>query len=109
MKRKTTPPLPELNRLFHEPKRLALLIQLCLAEKGATFTELKAACDLTDGNLNRHLKMLEDHRIVRTQRLNLTNRPYTLVQLNAQGKKRFQRYLLALDTFLKRAQKATKA
>ena len=25
-----------------------------------TFTELKAGCDLTDGNLNRHLKTLED-------------------------------------------------
>lgn len=108
MKKKPNTPLPELSRVFHEPKRLAILIELYQSEKGATFTELKTACQLTDGNLNRHLKMLEEHDIIRSRRSVEAKHPRTLVQINAQGKRKFIRYLGALDTVLKRAMKATR-
>ena len=51
-------PANALERLFHEPNRLAILSALCTARNGISFTDLRDACRLTDGNLNRHLKAL---------------------------------------------------
>ena len=43
-----------LERIFHEPNRLAIMSTLCAADEGLAFTDLRDACGLTDGNLNRH-------------------------------------------------------
>ena len=68
MKIDTDNPYNELTRVFHEPSRLAIMSALCAAASGLSFNELKAACDLTDGNQSRHLKTLGDSRRV-TQRM----------------------------------------
>lgn len=47
-----------LERIFHEPNRLAVMSHLAAAAQGLTFPALRDACGLTDGNLNRHLKAL---------------------------------------------------
>ena len=44
-------PYAHLERIFHEPWRLTIMTNLLGAPNGLTFTELKAACNLTDGNL----------------------------------------------------------
>jgi DNA-binding transcriptional ArsR family regulator len=41
---------------------------LCAADGELTFSELKASCRLTDGNLNRHLKALDDGGAVRIEK-----------------------------------------
>ena len=48
-------PFEALERIFHEPSRMAIMSALCAADGGLTFNELKERCALTDGNLNRHL------------------------------------------------------
>ena len=40
--------------------RLAITSALCQADDGKAFADLKQLCNLTDGNLNRHLKVLEE-------------------------------------------------
>ena len=53
-----------LNRVIHERARLSLLTSLLTHPKGLWFGELKDLCALTDGNLNRHLLVLEEAKLV---------------------------------------------
>ena len=55
-----------LERALHEQARLGIMTSLVGQHDGLAFTQLKALCDLTDGNLNRHLKVLEDAGYVKT-------------------------------------------
>ena len=49
-----------LKKIFHEPSRLAIMSVLSRSIDSASFVQLKDECELTDGNLSSHLKMLED-------------------------------------------------
>ena len=60
MSNPTDNPYAHLERIFHEPGRLTIMSDLLGAPKGLTFTELKKNSNLTDGNLSRHLKVLEE-------------------------------------------------
>ncbi len=48
-----------LDRVIHERARLSVLTSLITNPKGLTFGDLKQLCGLTDGNLSRHLQVLE--------------------------------------------------
>ena len=98
-----------LERLFHEPNRLAIISALCAAERGLTFSELKASCRLTDGNLNRHLKALEEAGIVCSTKAFIGLKPRTTIRLSAKGLARFRDYLNALETVLEQARRALPA
>ena len=95
-----------LERIFHEPSRLAIMSTLCAAEKGMTFGELKETCDLTDGNLNRHLAVLSEAGAVRIEKAFVDARPRTTVLLTKTGLARFMEYLDALTDVLKKARSA---
>ncbi|MDA0991064.1 MAG: transcriptional regulator [Verrucomicrobia bacterium] len=95
-----------LERIFHEPNRLAIMSAVCGAEKGLSFKELKSMCNLTDGNLNRHLKVLDDAGAIRIDKRFVDAKPLTTVHLSNKGLKRFNEYLSALADVLKAAQRA---
>ncbi len=97
-------PFASLSRVMHEPNRLALISALAAAVDGLSFNELKQACNLTDGNLNRHLKALEDEGIV-AQRKEATPsaRPRTTITLTSAGRRRFVKYLENLEEVLQQA------
>jgi DNA-binding transcriptional ArsR family regulator len=95
-----------LERVFHEPNRMAILSVLCGARTGIPFTELRDRCGLTDGNLNRHLKTLQEEGIVRCAKAFVNGKPRTTVTLTATGTKRFQAYLDTLGEVLKQAKSA---
>lgn len=95
-----------LEKVFHEPNRMAILSVLCAAREGIAFTELRDRCGLTDGNLNRHIKVLEEEGIVRCTKAFVNGKPRTTVLLTASGTKRFQAYLDALTDVLKQAKSA---
>tara|TARA_B100000941_G_scaffold195402_1_gene141609 strand:+ start:162 stop:506 length:345 start_codon:yes stop_codon:yes gene_type:complete len=88
---------------MHEPKRLAILSLIASADDGLSFTELKESCDLTDGNLNRHLKVLEEEKIVRFKKVLHEGRARTLVYLTAGGRRKFLAYLDSLEAVLAQA------
>jgi DNA-binding transcriptional ArsR family regulator len=96
-----------LEKIFHEPNRLAIMSALCAAgEDGVTFNDLKKACSLTDGNLNRHLKVLEEAGVVRIDKAFVDSKPRTTASLSKQGLDRFGEYLAALNEVLQKAKKA---
>ena len=103
-------PYEGLQRAFHEPKRLALMAALIgAAEREMSFNELKGECDLTDGNLNRHLRTLEAAGAVAFRRVQGPGRPQTVVSLTKGGERAFLDYLSALEEVLNLAASAAKA
>jgi len=99
-------PYDALERIFHEPNRLAIMSALCAEDNGLSFNELKEECSLTDGNLNRHLKVLEDAGVVRIDKKFVDAKPRTTVVITGKGLDRFNEYLEALSEVLNNARKA---
>lgn len=98
-----------LERIFHEPNRLAIVSALIPNPEGMRFREIKEACELTDGNLSRHLKTLESKGIVEIEKTFKDAKPMTTVSMTREGRQKFMAYLEALESVLKRATKAIKA
>jgi len=96
-------PYASLNRIFHEPNRLAIMSALGGAPQGLTFNELKDQCTLTDGNLSRHLRTLEEAGAVHVRKNFVGSRPRTTVRLSDLGKEGFVEYLKALEEVLLKA------
>ena len=109
MPKDVTSPYEALERIFHEPNRLAIMSALCAADEGLPFTELRDACGLTDGNLNRHLKVLDAAGVLRVKKVFVDAKPRTTVALSKKGLRRFSEYLEALNTVLVAAQAAMPA
>ena len=98
-----------LERIFHEPNRLAIMSALCSAEKGLTFVELKAGCEMTDGNLNRHLNVLKESKVIRVKKAFVDDKPRTTVFITKEGLDRFSEYLGALASVIEQARDALPA
>ncbi len=86
-----------LNRVIHERARLSLLTSLITHGKGLFFAELKDLCALTDGNLNRHLLVLEEARLVSVSKTQEGARPQTHCRITALGRRRYLEYLAVLE------------
>ena len=99
-------PFSALQRVFHEPNRLAIMSALGGEVDGMTFRQLKERCDLTDGNLSRHLKTLEESRAVKIKKRFVGARPQTTVMLTPEGRNGFVAYLNALEVVLQQAAEA---
>jgi DNA-binding MarR family transcriptional regulator len=93
-----------LDRTMHERARLSILTSLLTHPKGLTFTDLKRLCSLTDGNLSRHLTILEESRLVEIAKGYDKNRPQTLCRITEAGRKGFLEYLATLEQVLKDAE-----
>jgi DNA-binding MarR family transcriptional regulator len=89
-----------LDRAIHEKARLGILTSLVAHPEGLLFNDLKELCSLTDGNLNRHLAVLEEERLVVANRNAKEGRPQTVVVMTPAGRKRFQQYLNVLEQVL---------
>jgi DNA-binding MarR family transcriptional regulator len=92
-----------LDRLQHERARLSVMTALSTAEDGRLFTDLRRLCDLTDGNLNRHLEVLKEHGLVAVKKRGEGRASETRVRLTAAGRKAFLRYLAELERVLRDA------
>jgi DNA-binding transcriptional ArsR family regulator len=86
-----------LNRVIHERARLSMLTSLMTHSKGLAFGELKTLCGLTDGNLNRHLLVLEEARLVSVVKTVDGTRPQTRCRITAVGRRRYLEYLSVLE------------
>lgn len=99
---------PGLDRLIHERARLSVLTSLITHGKGLTFVELKQLCGLTDGNLSRHLQVLDAAGLVNLTKGIGQNRPLTLCRVTAVGRKRYIDYLSVLERVVVDAESAVK-
>lgn len=86
-----------LERVIHEKARLGILTSLATEREGVAFTDLKLLCDLTDGNLSRHLRTLAEADLVVAEREEDEGRPQSVYRLTSHGRARFLEYLAELD------------
>jgi DNA-binding MarR family transcriptional regulator len=97
-----------LDRVIHERARLSVLTSLLTNPKGLTFGDLKQLCALTDGNLSRHLSVLEKAKMVEILKGHDRNRPQTICRITANGRKRYLEYLSTLEQVVKDAAKGSR-
>lgn len=89
-----------LKTVFHEPNRLAIIKALACAPKGLAFLELRDCCSLTNGNLSRHLRVLEEAGAVKIKKSFIGRTPHTQVNLTSRGRQECIDYLGALEDAL---------
>ena len=98
-----------LERALHEKARLGLLTSLVANPEGLAFNDLKELCALTDGNLSRHLKVLQEAGLVEVEKGFEQNRPHTLCRMTAQGRRRFLDYIGVLEQVVRDAARGANA
>lgn len=92
-----------LDRVIHEKARLSVLTSLVANPKGLVFGDLKALCGLTDGNLSRHLQVLQDAGLVEIAKGFERNRPQTVCRITRPGRTRYLEYLAVLEQVVRDA------
>ena len=80
-----------LDRLIHEPARLAILTVLSSVQD-ADFTFLQRTTGLTKGNLSSHLGKLEAGGLVAITKTFIRKKPNTSVALTPVGRERVARH-----------------
>ena len=97
-----------LDRVIHEKARLGVLTSLVAHPKGLAFGDLKTLCGLTDGNLSRHLHVLEEAALIEITKRFEHNRPLTVCRLTRTGRTRYLQYLTVLEQVVRDAAEAAK-
>ena len=90
-----------LDRVLHEKARLGILTSLFTHTEGLAFNDIKSLCALTDGNLSRHLQVLEREGLVAIIKETGEGRPLTTCSLTETGRERYLDYLEELQAVLK--------
>jgi DNA-binding transcriptional ArsR family regulator len=90
----------ELDPVLHERGRLAIVSALAAGGR-LTFTELRDALEMTDGNLSVHLQKLEEKGYVQIDKRFVGRRPQTSCQLTRAGRLAFTRYLDHLEAIVR--------
>lgn len=98
-----------LDRTIHEKARLGIMTSLATHPDGLLFTDLKQLCSLTDGNLSRHLQVLQSSNLVEVWKGSKGRRPQTLCRITRQGRKELLDYLAVLEKVVADAAAAQKA
>jgi DNA-binding HxlR family transcriptional regulator len=96
-----------LERVIHEKARLGILASLATHAEGLGFADLKQYCALTDGNLNRHLQVLQDAGLVEVRKQSTGSRPQIHCLLTPLGRRRFEEYIGVLEQVVEDAVRAS--
>jgi len=89
-------PFLQLDRVIHEKGRLAIMSMLA-ASPELSFTELRDALEMTDGNITTHIRTLQEAGYISVSKSYENNRPLTKCSLTAGGKKAFASYVNLLE------------
>lgn len=84
----TVPTVP--HPVFHQTVRTRLGLLLYVGEQ--SFSQLKAALSMTDGNLDAHLRKLASAGFLHSE-MRLKQRPHTVYCLSSSGREAFQEYI----------------
>ena len=93
-------PFLQLDRVIHEKGRLAIVSMLA-ASPELSFTELRQALGMTDGNLTTHIRTLQEAGYLSVTKSFQNNRPLTTCALTAAGKKAFAQYINLLEQIIR--------
>ncbi len=83
--------LAEIDRLVHEPARLAIMALLYVIES-ADFTFMMNQTGLSWGNLSTHMTKLEEAGYIEVEKTFKGRRPNTNLRLTPAGRSAFQEY-----------------
>jgi len=93
-------PFLQLDRVIHEKGRLAIMAMLA-ATPELSFTELRDALNMTDGNLTTHMRTLQEEGLVSITKSYQKNRPLTTCALTPAGRKAFAEYIDLLEKIVR--------
>lgn len=96
-------PAQRLDDVVHQRVRLGILAVLDQADR-ADFTYLRKALGLTDGNLSRHLGVLEEAGYLELTKIFEGRKPRTWVKATRQGKAALAEEMAALRELVSRYQ-----
>ncbi len=88
----------EVDRLIHEPARIAVLSLLYVVEN-ADFLFIMNQTGLTQGNLSSHLNKLEAASVIEVIKSFAGKRPRTTIRLTKEGRIRFEKYVNSVKGF----------
>ena len=94
-------PTAGFDELVHQPNRLAILVVLGEAGR-ADFPYLKRLLSLTDGNLGRHLTVLEEAGLIELHKGFEGKRPRTWATITREGRARLKKELAAMRALVDR-------
>jgi DNA-binding transcriptional ArsR family regulator len=89
-----------LDRVLHEKARLSIMTSLTTQPEGLSFLDLRTLCALSDGNLNRHLAVLQDAGFVKIEKEGRGRNSRSFCQVTRAGRAAFLQYLQELDRVL---------
>ena len=95
--------LAGLNKLVHEPARLAILTALS-ACSSADFLFLQRLTGLTKGNLSTHLSRLEEAGLVEIEKGFVGKKPNTRASLTEKGRNAIERHWTMLENLRRETQ-----
>ncbi len=95
-------PFLQLDRVIHEKGRLTIMSMLA-ASPELSFTELRDALGMTDGNLTTHIRTLQQSGYLSVTKSFQNNRPLTTCALTAAGRKAFTNYINLLEQIVRQA------
>jgi DNA-binding MarR family transcriptional regulator len=93
-------PFLKLDRVIHEKGRLAIMSMLA-ATGGLSFTELREALHMTDGNLTTHIRTLQQAGYVAVTKSVENRRPLTTCALTIAGRKAFAAHVDLLERIVR--------
>ncbi|MHA2089076.1 MAG: transcriptional regulator [Promethearchaeota archaeon] len=91
--------LEDLDSTLHEPVRLGILILLHL-NSSLPFSKIQKGLGVTSGNLNTHLKRLEEFELIIKERTFIDTRPRTVIYITDKGRKSLKKYSKSLKQIL---------
>ncbi len=93
-------PFPEIDRLIHEPARLAILMALASCQS-ADFHSLRTATGLSGGNLSVQLSKLQKAGLIRVEKGQVDRKSHTTAALSRSGAKKMARYWKTMNRLRK--------
>ncbi len=96
--------LRNLSDTVHQRSRLSVLATLHEVGK-AEFSLISQVTGLSDGNLSRHIKVLEDAGFVKMQKGYIGRRPRTWIEMTREGHRAFEEELQLLRNLVDSAER----
>ena len=98
-------PFLQIDRIIHEKGRMAIM-SLLAATPEISFTDLRNTLNMTDGNINTHIRTLQEAGYIAVSKSFQNNRPLTTCALTTAGRKAFVEYIDLLDQIVRQTRPA---
>jgi DNA-binding transcriptional ArsR family regulator len=95
-------PFPEVDRVVHEPARLAIMTVLSSC-RSADFLFLQSVTGLSKGNLSVQISHLEEAGLVTVEKSIVNKKTLTRISLTGQGTEVMERYWKTMDQIRKQS------